>query len=382
MIYLDYNATTPLSDGVKKSIIENLDNFYNPSSIYSESKKMLQKIQEARKDIAELIRAFPEQIIFTGCSTESNNSVINHCVLNSKIDTPHIIVSSVEHPAILTAAEYYNKIRDVKMTVIPVDAKGNIDIDDICFAITEDTVLVSVMLANNEIGNIYPVASIAKKVHSVNNNIMVHTDATQAIGKMRVDVNELEVDFLTFSGHKFYAPKGVGGLYVRNPEDFMPFIYGGHQEKEKRAGTENTISIIAMGQAAREAAYEEREDKIFHQIKSMRDRAEDVILKRIPGCHVLGDKNNRICNTSCICFDGLNGIEICMLMNNLDFCISSGSACNSITLSPSHVMKAMGINAIPIRMSIGKYTTQEEIDKFCKALQITINKLKKMKGMI
>ena len=135
MIYLDYNATTPLSDGVKKSIIENLDNFYNPSSIYSESKKMLQKIQEARKDIAELIRAFPEQIIFTGCSTESNNSVINHCVLNSKIDTPHIIVSSVEHPAILTAAEYYNKIRDVKMTVIPVDAKGNIDIDDICFAI-------------------------------------------------------------------------------------------------------------------------------------------------------------------------------------------------------------------------------------------------------
>lgn len=344
MIYLDYNATTPLSEGVKKCIIDNFELFHNPSSIYSESKVVVEMIKEARKSIAELIKTTSDNIIFTSCATESNNSVISHCVRNSKTQKPHIIISSVEHPAILKVAEYYNHSDLVRMTVIPVDSMGRISIDAILNAVTSDTVLVSVMLANNEIGNIYPVPEIARNVHAIRNDITVHTDATQAVGKMAVDVRELGVDFLTFSGHKFHAPKGTGGLYIREPTHFIPFLFGGHQEKQLRAGTENTLSIIAMGQAAREALEEEKEKTTFKRISSLCNYVQNYILKKIPKCNILGDPNNRICNTLCILFDGLSGIEICTAMNEINeyrFCLSSGSACNSDTLEPSHVMNPL-----------------------------------------
>lgn len=384
MIYLDYNATTPLSEGVKKRIVDNLELFYNPSSLYSESKVVMKMIKEARNSMAELLRTTSENVFFTSCSTESNNSVINHCIRSAETQNPHLIISSVEHPAILKAAEFYNRSNQAKVTIVPVDSIGRISINEILSAVTPDTVLVSIMLVNNEIGNIYPVSEISRKVHAIRNDIVVHTDATQAVGKMIVDVHELDVDFLTFSGHKFHAPKGIGGLYIREPNSFIPFLFGGHQEKLIRAGTENTLFIIAMGQAACEALEDEKERTTFERISALSNYVQNFICKKIPNCTILGDPDNRICNTLCILVDGVSGIEICAAMNAINeyrFCLSSGAACNSDTLEPSHVMHALGVRAIPIRMSIGKFTTKEEIELFCKYLQTVIIKLRKMKGM-
>lgn len=374
MIYLDYNATTPLSESVKQAIRESLDLFVNPSSMYKESETAKKKIQQARKNIGLLINAEENQVIFTGCATESNNAVVSTCVDGSKKAKKHIIVSSVEHSAIFETAKHYQKYRNVDVTFIPVDDKCRIDLNEIRDAVTENTVLVSVMLVNNEVGNIYPIKDIVKLVKEKNPSTMVHTDATQAIGKMDVDVRDLGVDFLTLSGHKFYAPKGIGALYVKNPDTFTPFMIGGHQEKGNRAGTENLLSIIAIGQAAEDIA-------LFHDygtIQAKRDQFEKNVLKFIAGSKILGDTENRICNTSCILIDGYSGIDICEMVNEIgDVCISSGSACNSIILEPSHVMKAMGINKIPIRVSIGKDTTDKELTKCLQALIKTTKLLKR-----
>ena len=365
MIYLDYNATTPLSDSVKQTIRESLNLFVNPSSMYKESEVTKKKIQQARKNIASLINAEENQVIFTGCATESNNAVVSSCVDGSKRAKKHIIVSSVEHSAIFETAKHYQKYRNIDVTFIPVDNKGRVDLNKIKDAVSENTVLVSIMLVNNEIGNVYPIKDIVKIVKEKNPNTMVHTDATQAIGKMDVDVEDLGVDFLTLSGHKFYAPKGIGALYVKKLNAFTPFMIGGHQEKGNRAGTENLLSIIAIGQAAEDIA----QFRDYGSIQAKRDQFEKNVLKFISGSKILGDTENRICNTSCILIDGYSGIDICEMVNEIeDVCISSGSACNSTILEPSHVMKAMGINKIPIRVSIGKDTTDKELTKCLQAL--------------
>jgi len=365
MIYLDYNATTPLSEGVKEIIKENLDCFFNPSSMYKESETLKEEIKKARCSVAELINAKPEQIIFTGCATESNNTVISTCIDSAPKSRNHIIISSVEHSAIFETAKYYQKYRNIDVTFIPVDENGRIDIDNIRKAITEKTILVSVMLVNNEIGNIYPIKDISNVVRAKNPDIKIHTDATQAIGKMDVDVMELGVDYLTVSGHKFYAPKGVGALYVKNNDGFVPFMRGGHQEESLRAGTENILSILALGQAAKELL----QFSDYDSIRDKRDRFETNVLKFVKGSKVLGDIGNRVCNTSCILIDNLSGIDVCEIVNATDdICISSGSACNSVILEPSHVMKAMGICKIPVRISIGKETTEKELTKCLQAL--------------
>lgn len=374
MIYLDYNATTPLSENVKQVIIDNLNLFYNPSSMYKESNFAKEKINDARIYVSELINANDKQIIFTGCATESNNAVFNTCVNNSSKKNKNIIVSCVEHSAVLEAAKYYKKYRNVDVVFIPVDNKGRINILDIQKAINENTILVSIMLVNNEIGNIYPIKEIAEAVHQLNPSTYVHTDATQAIGKMNVDVQNLSVDFLTMSGHKFNAPKGIGALYIKRIDEYVPFLVGGHQEKNYRAGTENLLSIIALGQAAKDLLNFNEYDSI----RRKRDFFERKVLSYIPGTKVLGDIDNRVCNTSCILFDQLNGIDICELVNSMDdICISSGSACNSIILEPSHVMKALGYNRIPIRVSIGKNTTDEELTKCFQSLIKTTKLLRK-----
>ena len=380
MIYLDYNATTPLSESVKQCIKDNLDIFENPSSLYKENKIVKERIKEARHNVANLINSEPDNIIFTGCATESNTTVFNSCIANPLIDPKpkHIIVSSVEHSAVLETAKYYEKFNNVSVTYLPVDSKGRIDINDVYNAISDNTVLISIMLVNNELGNCYPVEEISNRVHKINPITLVHTDATQAIGKMMVDVKKLDVDFLTLSGHKFYAPKGIGGLYVKDLKALTPYLYGGHQEQGLRAGTENFLSIVAMGQAAEDVI----SDTNYDRIRRLRDSFEKKVLKHIKGSTVLGDIDNRICNTSCILFDNLNGIDICNLVDQIDgICISSGSACNSVELSPSHVMKAIGIHKIPIRVSLGRYTTQEDMDCIFKALMKATNLYKKRREL-
>lgn len=375
MIYLDHNATTPLSESVKECIKNNLDYFQNPSSLYKESKSVKMRINVARQNVAELINCEPNNIIFTGCATESNNTVLNSCFFKVLPDPKpkHLIVSSVEHPAVLETVKYYEKYYNVSVTCLPVDSKGRIDVNDVFNAVCDNTVLVSIMLVNNELGNCYQVEEISRTVHRINPEILVHTDATQAIGKMKVDVKKLDVDFLTLSGHKFYAPKGIGGLYVKDPLTLSPFFHGGHQEQGLRAGTENYLSIVAMGQAAEEAAkYTD-----YDRIRTLRDAFEEKVIRYIRGSTVLGDTDNRICNTSCLLFENYNGIDICEYVNRIaGICISSGSACSSKDLSLSHVMKAIGVRKIPIRVSLGRNTTQEDMDNLFKALMKATNILK------
>lgn len=377
MIYLDNNATTCLSEGVKKCIRDNLDLYANPSSIYKESKEAAEKILSARKSVAKLINAPYEDILFTGCATESNNTVFCTCCNSTKFSQPHIIVSAVEHSAILETAKYYEKYHNIQLTILPVDSFGRIDENKLVSAIQDNTVLVSIMLVNNEIGNIYPIKDYVKAVKKKNPYTLFHTDATQAIGKMLVDISALGVDFLTLSGHKFHAPKGVGALYVKNLKefkDFVPFMKGGHQENSHRAGTENILSILAMGVAAEET----KAFCSYDLIAQLRDEIESKIcaFKAIP-VRIIGDTEHRSCNTSCVLYQGISGIDICNMINSIaDVCISSGSACNSVELKPSHVMNALNIDGIPIRISLSRYTTKDEINKFCNALFMTINKLK------
>lgn len=383
MIYFDNNATTRLSEGVKKCIVDNLDLFYNPSSLYSEGKYVKEKIEIARTNVGRLIGAEANNIIFTGCATESNNTVISTCIDSSLLKKKHIIVSSVEHSAILEAVKHYEKLGCIDLTVLSVDSCGRISADELKSAIREDTILVSIMLVNNEVGNIYPIKDFVNIVKSQNPITKFHTDATQAIGKYRVDVNQLGVDYLTLSGHKFHALKGIGALYVRDIENFKPFMYGGHQEKGRRAGTENTLGILSIGQAAQEI-YESLDSDIELML-SLRNYLERQLSRLNVGTNknrykFLGDLDNRVCNTSCILINGFDGKLVCTTVDTDgeedDSSISSGSACNSGDLRPSHVMQAMGIKQIPIRVSFDKYNTMEEVKIFIKKLQKALNKLK------
>lgn len=377
MIYLDNNATTPLSEKVKEAIRNYLDYFGNPSSLYTIGTDNKRELQKARKFVANLINAEESQILFTGCATESNNSVISSCIDKHPKRPVHVVSTKVEHPAVLETLKYFQKYRDVDVTFLDVDSQGRINPSELEAVLRDDTVLVSIMLVNNEIGNIYPIKELCDIVHRYNPNIFFHTDATQAVGKMKVDVKDLGVDFLTLSGHKFYAPKGVGALYIKDINFFIPYMRGGHQENGLRAGTENFLSIVAMGVAAKEAT----ECCNYGQIANLRDYIEERVLRFIKPSRVLGDVDHRVCNTSCILFERYNGVDICDLINRLSqeerVCISSGSACNSVELAPSHVMRAMNINRIPIRISLNKYTTKNDLDIFLRSIMKVCNILKR-----
>ena len=384
VIYFDNNATTRLSPGVKQCILENLDLYYNPSSLYSEGQRVREKIESARKNIAELIGASADNIIFTGCATESNNTVISTSIDRSSLQKKHIVVSSVEHSAILEAVKHYEKLGCIGLTVLPVDGFGRISEEDLQHAVKENTILVSIMLVNNEVGNIYPIERFARIVHDINPQTKFHTDATQAIGKINVDVLSLGVDFLTLSGHKFHALKGIGALFVKDIDDFNPFMYGGHQEKGRRAGTENTLGILSLGQAAKET--KESLDADIAHMQQLRDYLEKQLSKLNVGQYknrytFLGDLANRVCNTSCILIEGFDGKLVCNTVDTDgeadDSSISSGSACNSGELKASQVMQAMGITDIPIRVSFDRYNTLDEVKLFIKKLQKALTKLNK-----
>ena len=373
-IYLDNNATTKVDEEVYNAMVPYLKEEYgNPSSIYSFGKKVKEEVNKARNHIANLLHANPENIVFTSCGSESNvTAIMSSIKLNP--NKKHMITTKVEHASIIETMKQLEK-EGYNITYLNVDHYGRLDLEELKQSITDETVLVSVMMANNEIGNIYPIKEITKIAHE--NNIMVHCDAVQAAGKINIDVEDLEVDFLSISGHKIYAPKGIGVLYIKDSETFTPLIFG-HQEKNRRGGTENVSHIIGLGKAAELVINDH-----FHQekeIENLRNYMEREIKNTIEDVYIYGDMENRIPNTSSIAFRGATADEIMFVLESYNVFVSTGSACNAEIAVPSHVLTACKADLdhySPIRISLGKYNSKEEIDVFIKTLFQVITMLRK-----
>jgi len=360
-IYLDNNATTALAPEVLDEMLPYLDNLYgNPSSMHTFGGQLRRRIEDARGKVAQLIGAEPEEIIFTSCGTESDNTAILSAT-ESLPGKKHIITTRVEHPAVLNFCKHLGR-KGFSITFLPVDHNGKISVDEFLRALDDDTALVSIMYANNEVGNIFPVAEIAGILKE--RKILFHTDAVQAAGKIPIDTKKFQVDMLSLSGHKLHAPKGIGALYVRRGTRFYPFMIGGHQESGRRAGTENVASIIGLGKACELAGKNITEEP--NKVKSLRDKLETSLLQSCPDARINGDVHNRLPNTTNISFEYVEGEAILLRLNEHGICASSGSACSSGSLEPSHVLRAMGVpfTAIhgSIRFSLSRYTTEAEID--------------------
>jgi cysteine desulfurase len=334
------------------------------------------KIVEARERLAGLLGASPDEIIFTSCGTESDSTAIRAAILSNP-DKKHILTSRVEHPAVKNLFEYLSK-NGYRVTFVPVDRKGRLDLDYLYNNLSEDTAIVSIMWANNESGVIFPIEEIGGVLKE--KGIVFHTDAVQVVGKIPIDLNNVDVDMFSLSGHKFHGPKGIGALYVRKGTKYSPFLIGGHQEKGRRGGTENVASIIGLGKASELAAANLSEERI--RVKRLRDKLETELLNRIPNAIVNGDRENRLPNTTSIAFEYVEGEAILLLMDEYNICASSGSACTSGSLEPSHVLRAMGVPFTAahgsIRFSLSKYNTEEEIDFIIEKLPPIIERLRKL----
>jgi cysteine desulfurase len=377
IVYMDNNATTKVDPQVVEEMIPYfMESYGNPSSMHLLGGQAGRKLKEAKAKVADLIGAQPEEIIFTSCGTESDNTAI-WAALKSNPDKKHIVTTRVEHPAIKNLSEYLAK-NGYRVTFVPVDRKGHLDMDFFYDSLTDETAVVSVMWANNESGVIFPIEEIAPVLRD--RGIVFHTDAVQAIGKLPVNMEKVEVDMLSLSGHKLHAPKGVGALYVRKRTKFSPFLIGGHQENGRRGGTENVASIIGLGKAAELALKHLKE--VNTRVRSLRDRLEKELLKKIPNSMVNGDQAMRLPNTTSIAFEYVEGEAILLMMNELGICASSGSACTSGSLEPSHVLRAMGVPFTAahgsIRFSLSTYNTDKEVDFIIAKLPPIINRLREM----
>lgn len=375
-IYLDNNATTKCSKEVLDVMLPFFQNEYgNPSSIYSIGRIVKEEIKKSRKTVANLLNALESEILFTSCASESNVAAIMSAVKNNP-NKKHIITTQIEHASIMEIMHYLEK-NNYHITYLSVDEKGRINLQELENAITKDTFLITVMMANNEIGNIYPIkkiGEIAKK-----NNILFHCDAVQAVGKIKIDINELNVDTLSFSGHKIHAPKGIGVLYVKENIPFTPLIFG-HQEKNRRGGTENVPYIIGLGKAVELILKDNFESS--KEMKKLRDRIEEDIKANISDILIYGDIENRMPNTSSIAFKGVKADELLLVLESFGIYVSTGSACNSENAEPSHVLTACNANLknfSPIRISLGKYNTEEEIENFIKTLINVVEMLRRKK---
>ncbi len=360
-IYVDNNATTRVDPQVLDAMLPYFNDFYgNPSSMHSFGGKVAHKIDEARIKVASLINASPDEIVFTSCGTESDSTAI-HAAISSVPDKKHIITSRVEHPAVKNLCEHLSK-KGYRITFVPVDRKGMLDVDYLYNSLTDDTAIVSLIWANNETGMIFPIEEISRVVKQ--KGIVFHTDAVQAVGKVPVDVDKSKVDMLSLSGHKIHAPKGVGALFVRKGTRFSPFLIGGHQEGGRRGGTENVISIIGLGKASELA--ENNLKEVTTRVRQLRDKLESELLSKIPNVMINGDSENRLPNTTSISFEYVEGESILLMIDEFGICASSGSACTSGSLEPSHVLRAMGVPFTAahgsIRFSLSIYNTEEEID--------------------
>jgi len=378
VIYLDNNATTKVAPEVVEAMLPYLSEYYgNPSSMHSFGGDVAENIKEARENVASLIGATADEIVFTSCGTESDSTAIRAAV-ESNPDRKHIITSRVEHPAVKNLYETLSK-KGYRVTFVPVDGQGILDLDYLYKNLSNDTAVVSLMWANNETGVIYPIEEISQKIKE--RGIVFHTDAVQAVGKIPIDINKTGVDLLSLSGHKLHAPKGIGVLYIRRGTKFSPFMIGGHQERGRRGGTENVASIVALGKAA-ELAQKHLDEDGYEHIGRLRDKLETSLLTRISHSMVNGDREHRLLNTTSIAFEYVEGEAILLMMNEHGICASSGSACTSGSLEPSHVLRAMGVPFTAahgsIRYSLSRYTTAEEIDAVIEKTPPIIERLRSM----
>jgi len=378
VIYLDNNATSKVAPEVVEAMLPYLSEHYgNPSSMHSFGGDVGKKIKEARQNVADLIGATPEEIVFTSCGTESDGTAVR-AAIESNPDRKHIVTSRVEHPAIKNLYETLSK-KGCRVTFVPVDNEGRLDLDYLYKSLSDDTAIVSLMWANNETGVIFPVEEISREVKD--RGILFHTDAVQVAGKMAMDVSATGIDMLSLSGHKFHAPKGIGVLYIRKGTKFAPYMIGGHQEHGRRGGTENVASIIAIGKAA-ELAKQHIDDNGYACVGELRDKLESKLLERIPYSIVNGDTKNRLPNTTSIAFEYVEGEAILLMMNEHGICASSGSACTSGSLEPSHVLRAMGVPFTAahgsIRYSLSRYNTEKEIDFVIERMPPIIERLREL----
>jgi cysteine desulfurase len=377
VIYVDNNATTRVAPEVIEEMLPYFGEHYgNPSSVHTFGGNVEKKITEARERIAALMGAYPEEIVFTSCGTESDSTAIL-AALASNPDKKHIVTTRVEHPAVKNLCERLSK-DGYRITFVPVDRHGNIDLEQLYNSFTDDTAVISIMWANNETGVIFPVEEIAEKASD--RGIVFHTDAVQAVGKIPIDLGKTKIDMASLSGHKLHAPKGIGVLYLKKGTKFSPFLIGGHQEKGRRGGTENVASIVGLGKASELAAVHLNEKNT--RVKYLRDKLENKLLNRIPNSMVNGDPKNRLPNTTSIAFEYVEGESILMLMDQFGICASSGSACTSGSLEPSHVLRAMGVPFTAahgsIRFSLSIYNTEKEIDFIIEKLPPVIERLREM----
>jgi cysteine desulfurase len=359
-VYADNNATTRVAPEVLEAMLPFFkEQFGNPSSMHYLAKPAEQAITKAREQIACLLNADPSEIVFTSCGTESDNAAIRG-VLAALPHKKHIITTRVEHPAVRNVCQYLGK-NGYRVTELSVDKTGQIDLDELRETLDDDTALVSIMWANNETGVIFPVREIADMVKS--RGALLHCDAVQAAGKLPVDLRTVNIDLLSISGHKLHAPKGIGVLYIRKGTYFAPLMIGGHQEKGRRAGTENVPYIVGLGKAC-ELALEQMEDEQT-RVKSLRDRLEQELLEKALDASVNGDPTNRLPNTTSISFKYIEGEAILLMLSAEGIAASSGSACTSGSLEPSHVLRAMGVPFTrvhgSIRFSLSRYNSAEDI---------------------
>ena len=386
-IYLDYNATTPIHPEVKEVLVESFDLYGNPSSLHSPGRAASSRIAEARENIARLINADPEEIIFTAGGSESNNTVLKYIVCNPAAGCDktccslggrnEIITTVIEHPSIISTLDFI-KSQGGSVVLLDVDKYGKIDMDQLKTSISGKTALVSVMMANNEIGTIQNIREIAETAKA--NGVLMHTDAVQALGKLKIDVKSLGVDYMSLSGHKIYAPKGIGVLYVRKGAPYCPFIHGGHQEDGRRAGTLNNIGIIGFGKAA-EIALRDL-DSEYRKLKTLRDKLKKGIIDRIPDVKVNGHPDDCLPNTLNVSFEGAEGESILLYLDLDGIAVSTGSACSSDSLEPSAVLLATGLGPElahgSIRFSLGRENTEEDIDYVLEKLPVIIERIRKM----
>jgi cysteine desulfurase len=376
-VYLDNNATTAVAPEVLDVMLPYLRDLYgNPSSMHTFGGQLHRKIEEARAKVAELIGADPDEIIFTSCGTESDNTALMSAVelLPGK---RHIITTRVEHAAVLSFCRHLGR-KGCRVTYLPVDHLGRLDLDTFRKAVDDETAMVSIMYANNETGVVFPISEIGQLLRE--RKVLFHTDAVQAVGKLPLNVKELPVDMLSLSGHKLHAAKGVGVLYVRKGTRFYPYLIGGHQEHGRRAGTENVASLIGLGKAcelARSSLLEEA-----GCLSRLRDRLELALLAQCPNALINGDAANRLPNTTNLSFQYVEGEAILLRLNEYGICASSGSACTSGSLEPSHVLRAMGIPFAAIhgsiRFSLSRYNTDADIDKVIEVMPSIIRELRSL----
>lgn len=367
--YFDNSATTRVKEEVINEMFPYLSVEYgNPSSIYSIGRSAKRAIEEARRKVASLINCRPEEIYFTSCGSESDNTALKGIAYLNENKGKHIITSKIEHPAILHSCQNLEK-HGFDVTYLDVDENGFVNLESLKSSIRDDTILISIMFANNEIGTIEPIKEIAEIAH--NNNIIFHTDAVQAAGNIPIDVQKMGIDMLSLSGHKIYAPKGIGALYVKKGIEFERFMDGGHQEKNKRAGTENVAEIVGIGKAAEIA--EKNLVEYQEKLRSLRDYCLEEIKENIPNIHINGTMEKRLPGNINVSFNNIDSNELLFRLDEFGICASGGSACSSGDNSPSHVLTAIGVPSelarSAVRFTFGDFNSKDDVDYLVKCLK-------------